>query len=339
MMTTSQQPPLLPTTSLSLPATSLLPGVMSGHEISLSLQALSLGNASSISSSSTTMNDREVVMLLQAADSQATPLWSWLGQGLPVAMAFSPRMLAIASQEGLLHLLSPEGRSLLPPLQLTAAPSAIAVCSSTEGDRVAALTVQGMLSIWQLCPGKALQLLAETSVAWLLAQSTSQPTAQTTVQTTVQATTLSSSDSTVQASSIAFRGREAVEVHLEITQTTAKSVMTTTGLTGLFSLQANTWIRSDLPLFALSPYNRSSTPLTNAALARNPQLVALATFSQLECDLYQYRSITPDRQQFERVLAAYASLVNEYGDLRRLRGLLGDLKDVTIFVCILFYYY
>ena len=117
-----------PAMSLTLPATLPFPA---GDRV-LSMQALPL--------TSSPAGDDESVTLLQTTSPAGTLLWSWLGQGVPALAAVSPRVIAVASRGGLLHLLSSEGQTLLPPLHLAAPPSALALRSSPRGDRVAVLT-------------------------------------------------------------------------------------------------------------------------------------------------------------------------------------------------------
>lgn len=87
-----------PAMSLTLPATLPFPA---GDRV-LSMQALPL--------TSSPAGDDESVTLLQTTSPAGTLLWSWLGQGVPALAAVSPRVIAVASRGGLLHLLSSEDR-------------------------------------------------------------------------------------------------------------------------------------------------------------------------------------------------------------------------------------
>lgn len=92
-----------PAMSLTLPATLPFPA---GDRV-LTMQSLPLTTSPA--------GDDESVTLLQATSPAGTLLWSWLGQGVPALAAISPRVITVASRGGLLHLLSSEGQTLLPP--------------------------------------------------------------------------------------------------------------------------------------------------------------------------------------------------------------------------------
>ena len=61
-------------------------------------------------------------------------------------------------------------------------------------------------------------------------------------------------------------------------------------------------------------------------------LAQLAALAQLEGDLFRFRELTPDRAQFERCLAAYAGILAEHADLRRLQALVAQMREMTVFV-------
>lgn len=272
-----------PAMALTLPTIFPLQTAVSGTEMSLSVQAIPMDS------------NENVITLLQAMDSSGKAQWSWLGQGRPVLVCSSPHLIVVASQEGLLHTLSTDGRTKLSPLQLTGTPSAIAVRANSAVDRIAALTTDGSLIVWELSSANPLQQLVHTDASWMLQEDTT-------------------------GVSLQFRDTDAVEV--TITPTTS----------ALLSITAKTWMRPDLPLFAVSPYSRSASSTITSSIASNPTLSTLASFTQLESDLFRFRILTPDRSQYERCLSMYAGLINDHKDLRRLRSLTVELKSCRVFV-------
>ena len=284
----SSEPPSLssrlcfPAMALTLPAVVPLQATLPGTEVSLSIQVLPVTGS------------EEMMAFLQAIDSSGNPQWSWLGQGRPVLVGSSSHLIVMVSQEGLLYVLSTDGRTRISPLQLTGIPSAIAVHSSVSADRVAALTTEGSLTIWEISSTHPLQRLVQTDAVWMLQEE-------------------------VSSVSLQFQDMDAIEV----TVPSAPSA--------LFAITAGTWVRPDLSLFTASPYSRSVSTLA-VPITSNPVLTALLSFTQLESDLFRFRVLTPDRSQYERCLSMYAGLINDHKDIRRLRSLTAELKSCYIFV-------
>lgn len=264
-----------PAMSLTLPATLPFPA---GDRV-LSMQALPL--------TSSPAGDDESVTLLQTTSPAGTLFWSWLGQGVPALAAVSPRVIAVASRGGLLHLLSSEGQTLLPPLHLAAPPSALALRSSPRGDRVAVLTTHARIAVWEWSRG-TLHALADIDARWLAGD----------------------------APAVRFASWETLGVG-----------------SALWSLPLGAWLCPETPLHALSPYARAPSPrLEASAVSTSPMLAQLAALAQLEGDLFRFRELTPDRAQFERCLAAYAGILAEHADLRRLQALVAQMREMTVFV-------
>ena len=100
----------------------------------------------------------------------------------------------------------------------------------------------------------------------------------------------------------------------------------------LWSLPLGAWLCPETPLHALSPYARAPSPrLEASAVSTSPMLAQLAALAQLEGDLFRFRELTPDRAQFERCLAAYAGILAEHADLRRLQALVAQMREMTVF--------
>ena len=284
----SSEPPSLssrlcfPAMALKLPAVVPLQAAFPGTEISLSIQVMPVTGS------------EEMMAFLQAIDSSGNPQWSWLGQGRPVLVSSSSHLIVMVSQEGLLYILSTDGRTRISPLQLTGIPSAIAVHSSASVDRVAALTTEGSLTIWEISSTHPLQRLVQTDAVWMLQEE-------------------------VSSVSLQFQNMDAIEVTVP------------SATSALFAITAGTWVRPDLPLFTASPYSRSA-PTLAIPVTSNPVLTTLLSFTQLESDLFRFRVLTPDRSQYERCLSMYAGLISDHKDLRRLRSLTAELKSCCIFV-------
>ena len=284
----SSEPPSLssrlcfPARALKLPAVVPLQAAFPGTEISLSIQVMPVTGS------------EEMMAFLQAIDSSGNPQWSWLGQGRPVLVSSSSHLIVMVSQEGLLYILSTDGRTRISPLQLTGIPSAIAVHSSASVDRVAALTTEGSLTIWEISSTHPLQRLVQTDAVWMLQEE-------------------------VSSVSLQFQNMDAIEVTVP------------SATSALFAITAGTWVRPDLPLFTASPYSRSA-PTLAIPVTSNPVLTTLLSFTQLESDLFRFRVLTPDRSQYERCLSMYAGLISDHKDLRRLRSLTAELKSCCIFV-------
>lgn len=264
-----------PAMSLTLPATLPFPA---GDRV-LTMQSLPLTTSPA--------GDDESVTLLQATSPAGTLLWSWLGQGVPALAAISPRVITVASRGGLLHLLSSEGQTLLPPLRLPAPPVALAVRSSPRGDRVAVLTTDGRFTVWEWSRG-TLRRVADTDARWLAGTTPA----------------------------VLFHSWETLGVG-----------------NGLWSLELGAWLCPETPLHGLSPYARAPSPrLEASAVSTSPMLAGLAAVAQLEGDLFRFRVLTPERAQFERCLAAYAGILAEQADLRRLQALAAQMREMTVFV-------
>ena len=264
-----------PAMSLTLPATLPFPA---GDRV-LTMQSLPLATSPA--------GDDESVTLLQTTSPAGTLLWSWLGQGVPALAAISPRVIAVVSRGGLLHLVSSEGQTLLPPLHLAAPPSALAVHSSPRGDRIAVLTTKARIAVWEWSRGN-LQALADIDAGWL----------------------------TSETPAVRFASWETLGVG-----------------NVLWSLPLGVWICPETSLHALSPYARAPSPRLDAStVSTSPMLAQLAAVAQLEGDLFRFRVLTPERSRFERCLAAYAGLLAEHADLRRLQALAAQMREMTAFV-------
>ncbi|KAK9800894.1 hypothetical protein WJX73_007503 [Symbiochloris irregularis] len=81
--------------------------------------------------------------------SEGEKAWEFRLQGLALKVATSPDFVAVGMKSGFIQVLSPEGRCLLPPLQLGAAP-AFLVADEHRPSRLLAVSVTGVLRQWDV---------------------------------------------------------------------------------------------------------------------------------------------------------------------------------------------
>ena len=225
----------LPALSLTLPATLPLPSLHS----TVSLQVLSTTTAPI----TPTTPDRLCATLVQATHTTGTPQWSWVGEGHVAAATLTARYFFACTREGILHVVTTDGRTAVPAVFVGEGPAAVASMEGKEGDRFAVVTVRGKMLVGVLNPGGRLTMENEIDLSRFVKED-------------------------VTGVRIHFVEYSVVKVQIQIKEKDWDDYM--------YDLNSRCWFVEKQNVFAYSYFNNATPAALNSPFATNSMLTVLA---------------------------------------------------------------
>lgn len=225
----------LPALSLTLPATLPLPSLHS----TVSLQVLSTTTAPI----TPTTPDRLCATLVQATHTTGTPQWSWVGEGHVAAATLTARYFFACTREGILHVVTTDGRTAVPAVFVGEGPAAVASMEGKEGDRFAVVTVRGKMLVGVLNPGGRLTMENEIDLSRFVKED-------------------------VTGIRVHFVEYSVVKVQIQIKEKDWDDYM--------YDLNSRCWFVEKQNVFAYSYFNNATPAALNSPFATNSMLTVLA---------------------------------------------------------------
>ena len=224
----------LPALSLALPATLPLP---SQHS-TLTLQVL----ATTTSPITPITPDRLCSTLVQATPITGASVWSWLGEGHAAAVTLTSRYVFVWTREGILHVITTDGRTAVPAVFVGDGPAAVASMASEEGDRFAEVTVRGKMLVGVINPGGRLMMENEVDVSRCMREDV----------TDIQ---------------IHFVEKAVVKVQVQIKEKEWEDFM--------YDFNSRCWFIEQQNIFACSYFNNTTTSTLSSSFTMNSMLTVL----------------------------------------------------------------
>ena len=190
-----------------------------------------------------TTPDRLCATLVQATHTTGTPQWSWVGEGHVAAATLTARYFFACTREGILHVVTTDGRTAVPAVFVGEGPAAVASMEGKEGDRFAVVTVRGKMLVGVLNPGGRLTMENEIDLSRFVKED-------------------------VTGVRIHFVEYSVVKVQIQIKEKDWDDYM--------YDLNSRCWFVEQQNVFAYSYFNNATPAALNSPFATNSMLTVLA---------------------------------------------------------------